>query len=111
MARRRKPIFRLPERGYFVLAQFGWESARTCCRCGAADRGGGRGRPPALACWRAQVYDWNSQQLSLFNEVAKPIVHSCLEGYNGACDWSYITPPLGLRSANRHLIVHKPALS
>lgn len=30
-----------------------------------------------------QVYDWNCKQIDVFNETAKPIMNSCLEGYNG----------------------------
>ncbi|KAL6762472.1 kinesin-2 motor subunit FLA8 [Haematococcus lacustris] len=29
------------------------------------------------------VYDWNSSQVAIYEETAKPIVNSCMEGYNG----------------------------
>lgn len=29
------------------------------------------------------VFDWNSTQTAVYNETAKPIVDSVLEGYNG----------------------------
>lgn len=30
-----------------------------------------------------QVYDWNSTQMEIFDVTARPIVDSCMEGYNG----------------------------
>lgn len=29
------------------------------------------------------IYDWNSIQIDIYNETARPIVESCIEGYNG----------------------------
>jgi len=30
-----------------------------------------------------QVYDWNCTQTEIFDVTARPIVDSCMEGYNG----------------------------
>jgi len=42
----------------------------------------GSGEPPKVFSFDT-VYDWNCKQLDVFVECAKPIVRSCLEGYNG----------------------------
>ncbi len=31
-----------------------------------------------------QCFDWNSKQADVYNQTARKIVDSCLEGYNGA---------------------------
>jgi hypothetical protein len=31
-----------------------------------------------------QVYDWNSEQATVFETTARPIVDACMDGYNGA---------------------------
>eukprot|EP00882_Tetradesmus_deserticola_P032935 GHRQ01037580.1.p2 GENE.GHRQ01037580.1~~GHRQ01037580.1.p2 ORF type:complete len:137 (+),score=18.79 GHRQ01037580.1:511-921(+) len=30
-----------------------------------------------------QVYDWNSEQATIFEITAKPIIDACMDGYNG----------------------------
>jgi kinesin family protein 3/17 len=29
------------------------------------------------------VYDWNSEQATIFEITAKPIIDACMDGYNG----------------------------
>jgi hypothetical protein len=34
-------------------------------------------------CDLQQVYDWNSEQATIFEITAKPIIDACMDGYNG----------------------------
>lgn len=43
---------------------------------------GGSGELPKTFTFD-NVFDWNSSQTAVYNETAKPIVDSVLEGYNG----------------------------
>ena len=38
---------------------------------------------PAKMFTYDQVYDWNTEQIEIFNVTAKPIVQSVMQGYNG----------------------------
>lgn len=41
-------------------------------------------RPDPRLCLPAQqVYDWDSQQATIFDITARPIIDACMDGYNG----------------------------
>lgn len=40
--------------------------------------------PPKAFTFDA-VYDWNSDQVRIYEETARPIVESTMNGYNGVC--------------------------